>query len=85
MQVKSETNSAELADYIAQFEELESFNRMFFVYHSGSAETDRERVIVIGPEKLAEMAVDAGLPTWLVIVDVSPYFMVADYFTLAPN
>ena len=39
---------------------------MFFVYHSGNAETDDERVIVIGPEKLAEMAVDAGLATWLV-------------------
>ena len=39
---------------------------MFFVYHSGSAETDQERVIVIGPEKLAKMAVDAVLAAWLI-------------------
>jgi hypothetical protein len=66
VQVKSETNSAELADYVARFEGLELFNRMFFVYHSGNAATDHERVIVIGPEKLAEMSVDAGLATWLI-------------------
>ena len=56
----------ELADYVAKLDELDSYSRMFFVYHSGKAETDDERVIVIGPEKLAEMAVDAGLATWLV-------------------
>jgi hypothetical protein len=66
VQVKSKTNSVELADYVAKLDELDSYNRMFFVYHSGKAETDDERVIVIGPEKLAEMAVDAGLATWLV-------------------
>ena len=66
VQVKSKTNSLELADYVAKFDELDSYNRMFFVYHSGKAETDDERVTVIGPEKLAEMAVDAGLATWLI-------------------
>ena len=66
VQVKSKTNSAELADYVAKLDELDSYGRMFFVYHSGNAETDDARVIVIGPEKLAEMAVDAGLATWLV-------------------
>jgi len=66
VQIKSRTSSAELADYVRRFDELDSFNRMFFVYHSGKAETDDERVIVIGPEKLAEMAVDAGLVMWLI-------------------
>lgn len=66
VQVKSRTSSMELADYVGRLDELDSFNRMFFVYHSGEAETDDERVIVIGPEKLAEMAVDAGLATWLI-------------------
>jgi hypothetical protein len=58
-------DSAELADYVARLDELGLYQRMFFVYHSGKAETDDERVIVIGPEKLAEMVVDAGLVTWL--------------------
>ena len=66
VQIKSRTSSAELANYVRMFDELDSFNRMFFVYHSGKAETDDERVIVIGPEKLAEMAVDAGLVMWLI-------------------
>jgi hypothetical protein len=39
---------------------------MFFTYHSGNAVTDDEWGIVIGPKKLAEMAVDAGLKTWLI-------------------
>lgn len=39
---------------------------MFFVYHSGQVASDEERVIVIGPEKLAELVVDAGLVTWLI-------------------
>ena len=39
---------------------------MFYVYHSGEAETDDDRVILVNPEKLAEMVVDAGLVNWLV-------------------
>jgi hypothetical protein len=65
VQVKSKTTPGELADYVARFEELGSFDRMFFVYHSGEASTDDERVTVIGPDMLAEMSLDAGLATWL--------------------
>ncbi len=39
---------------------------MFYVFHTGDAKTDDERVRVIGPEKLAEMVIDAGLVNWLV-------------------
>jgi hypothetical protein len=39
---------------------------MFYVYHSGEAETDDGRVKVIGPDKLAEMVIDAGLVNWLI-------------------
>jgi hypothetical protein len=74
VQVKSSTNQAELDDYIARLEELGIYDRMFFVYHStekaegGAATaptTNDGQVTVIGPEKLAEMVVDAGLVTWL--------------------
>jgi len=66
VQIKSKTNQAELESYAARLDELGPYNRMFFVYHSGEAETHDERVIVIGPEKLAELVVDAGLATWLI-------------------
>ena len=40
---------------------------MFFVYHTGSiTEPDDDRVVVLGPEKLAELVVDTGLMGWLV-------------------
>jgi hypothetical protein len=66
VQVKSKTNQAEFNEYVAQFEALETFDRMFFVFHSGNAQTDDAGLTVIGPDKLAEMVVDAGLATWLV-------------------
>lgn len=66
VQVKSRTSQAEFDEYAAHFEALDSYDRMFFVYHSGAANSDDEKMTVIGPEKLAEMVVDAGLVTWLV-------------------
>lgn len=66
VQVKSKTRSAELADYVDRLDAMGPYDRMFFVYHSGEAKTDDDRVTVIGPEKLAEMVVDAGLVNWLI-------------------
>jgi hypothetical protein len=66
VQVKSKTTSAELAGYVGKLEDLGPYDRMFYVYHSGDAKADDERVTVIGPEKLAELVVDAGLGNWLI-------------------
>lgn len=66
VQVKSKTTSAELADYVARLNDLGPYDRMFYVYHSGEAVTDDERVNVIAPEKLAELVLDAGLMAWLI-------------------
>lgn len=66
VQVKSSTSSAELAQYVGKLEDLGPYDRMFYVYHSGEADTDDERVTVIGPYKLAEMVVEAGLISWLI-------------------
>jgi hypothetical protein len=66
VQVKSKTNSAQLAEYIGKLEELGPYDRMFYVYHSGEAKGQDERVTIIGPEKLAEMVVEAGLVNWLI-------------------
>jgi hypothetical protein len=66
VQIKSKTTSAELAEYVGKIDELGPYDRMFYVYHSGEAKTDDDRVIVVGPEKLAELVMDAGLTNWLI-------------------
>lgn len=65
VQVKSRAGKSDFDDYLERFNELGIFDRMFFVFHSGTVEANDERVTVIGPEKLSEMALDAGLGTWL--------------------
>ena len=65
VQVKSKTTSQELTDYVATLEDS-SFDRMFYVFHSGEATTGDERVSVIGPESLADLVMDAGLVAWLI-------------------
>lgn len=64
VQVKSHTDSAELAEYVAQIDD--EHQRMFYVHHSGKATTDDERVTVVGPEQVAELVIDAGLVGWLI-------------------
>ena len=40
---------------------------MFYAYHttSGPLTTDDPRVTIIGPDRLSELALEAGLFTWL--------------------
>jgi len=66
VQVKSRTTMAELQEYVDKLEECGLYDRLFYVYHTGQAVTDDDRVTVIGPGKLAEMVVDAGLVNWLI-------------------
>ena len=68
VQVKSAATSAQLATYAATLDERGPFDRMFFVYHSSNADVsiDDDRVVVIGPEKVAEMVLDAGLDGWII-------------------
>lgn len=66
VQVKSRTTSAELAEYVARLDELGPYDRMFYVYHSGEADTSDDRVVVIDPERLSELVLDAGLTNWLI-------------------
>ncbi len=63
--MKSETTSKGLADYVAKIGDG-PYNRMFYVFHSGEAETDDPRVKVIGPEQLADLVMDSGLVSWLI-------------------
>ena len=66
VQVKSKTTSKQLAEYIEKMGEAGPFHKMFYVYHSGEARADDERVRVIGPKDLANLVFDAGLTTWLI-------------------
>jgi hypothetical protein len=66
VQVKSQTDQAQLNKYINEFGERDD-GRMFYVYHNARAPlrcTD-ERVVLIGPDRLAAMVLDAGLFDWL--------------------
>lgn len=65
VQVKTRSSQNELETYIKALEQ-ESFNRMFYVYHTGTLETHNERVTLIGPPKLAHMVMDAGLTDWVI-------------------
>ena len=65
MQVKSKTTQQGFEGDVATMEDS-PFSRMFYVFHSGEANTDDERVTVIGPEPLAELVMNAGLVEWLI-------------------
>lgn len=67
VQVKSKATRAALGDYVARLAEAEAYDRMFFVWHTGNIPEDDgpEDVILLGPQRLARMVVDAGLSSWL--------------------
>lgn len=67
VQVKSQATAASLDDYVARLAQAEAYDRMFFVWHTGDiAEDDGPAgVILLGPQKLSRMVLDAGLSSWL--------------------
>ena len=67
VQVKSEATRASLNDYVSRLDESEAYSRMFFVWHTGNIPENEgpEGVILLGPQRLARMILDAGLSSWL--------------------
>lgn len=68
VQIKSEANAASLQDYAKRFEQAELYDRMFFVWHTGNVPVNVEEdksITLIGPRRLAQMILDAGLTSWL--------------------
>jgi hypothetical protein len=70
VQVKSQASLKDLKDTEAQFSDAD-FCRIFFVVHSPandlvSASDIPDYVDLIPPQRLAELAIDAGLSSWLV-------------------
>ncbi len=67
VQVKAKTDKREFEDYMSRFEGRGE-DRMFYVYHTGpsSLQADDDSCTIIGPSRLAEMILNAGLFDWLV-------------------
>ncbi|WP_034885546.1 hypothetical protein [Ensifer aridi] len=67
VQVKSQASNASLQDYTERFDQAALYDRMFFVYHTGTinAGTASDSMTIVGPERLARMVLDAGLASWL--------------------
>ena len=66
IQVKSKASDAVLAESVAKVDLL-PYPRLFFVYHTGEVHKPSDgRVLVIGPNELATLVVDAGLVRWLI-------------------
>jgi hypothetical protein len=68
VQVKSKTTPEQLLAYVAKLtDSSDHYRRMFYVYHSGNPGISPDpRVTIVGPQKLADMLVDAGLMGWLI-------------------
>lgn len=65
VQVKSRTSQSEFDAY-AQQRKDGVFNRMFYVFHTGTVTTDDEAITVIEATRLARMTLDAGLTDWVI-------------------
>ena len=65
VQVKARTSQAEFEAY-AQQRKDGVFNRMFYVYHTGTVTTDDEAITLIEATRLARMTLDAGLTDWVI-------------------
>ncbi|MDU8910061.1 hypothetical protein [Aestuariicoccus sp. MJ-SS9] len=68
VQVKSQTDDKQFADYLQRFADSDVHSRMFYVWHSGSVDEgiEHERVTLVGPNSLAEMIIESGLTSWLI-------------------
>ncbi|MBF0269943.1 MAG: hypothetical protein HQL44_15265 [Alphaproteobacteria bacterium] len=67
VQVKSSANQKNFnEEYLEAFQNMGQFGRMFFVYHTGAISCADPSVTIIGPEKFAQMVLDAGLTSWLI-------------------
>lgn len=67
VQIKSQANLTSLLDYTNRFNDADIYNRMFFVWHSGNIgeNASAAAVTLVGPDRLSQMVLDAGLFSWL--------------------
>lgn len=67
VQIKSRANVDALREYEKVFRETTAYERMFFIWHSGSLSESikADGITLIGPDKLAELILESGLTRWL--------------------
>jgi hypothetical protein len=67
VQVKAQTQESNFQEYSDRFAATDAYDKMFFVWHTGEVRTDDEtgNISLIGPDRLAQMVLDAGLTSWL--------------------
>ncbi len=66
VQVKSSAGKRDLKEYLDRLKESNSYDRMFFVWHSGDVgKAEANDVTLIGPDRLARIVFDSGLTSWL--------------------
>lgn len=65
VQVKARTSQTEFESYVQKGKDG-VFNRMFYVYHTGTVTTDDDAITVIDATRLARMTLDAGLTDWVI-------------------
>ena len=66
VQIKATAAKKDFDEYLVRLKDSGSYDRMFFVWHSGDVgEVNESNVVLVGPDRLARMVFDAGLTTWL--------------------
>lgn len=66
VQIKSKAKINDYERYRKYLKESDIYQRMFFVWHTGNiARKDERNTTLIGPERIARLAIDAGLSSWL--------------------
>ena len=67
VQVKSQTRQSEFNNYLRRFERRAE-TRMFYAYHTATKPliAPDEGCVLLGPKRLAEMVLEAGLYDWLI-------------------
>ncbi|WP_458525597.1 hypothetical protein [Onishia taeanensis] len=66
VQIKSSTHTSHFIEYWNNHQLSNTFQKMFFVWHTGSVEPPPNcDAILVGPARLGRMVVDAGLSSWL--------------------
>jgi hypothetical protein len=69
VQVKTKTSQQELDNYIERKKQLESYDRMFFVYHTSRTPLHADEhgdVTVIDAITAANLVVESGLVDWVI-------------------
>lgn len=66
VQIKCQTSPGELTGYVRDFDRMDQYDRMFFVYHSGhDIACDREDVEIIGLKGVIDMVIKGGFVDWV--------------------